>query len=302
LVKQLEDRWSKFVLKRIFSTVAQVESGVEMLPNVFKADILLCPNYPPSKSPVGGGLLTDLVGTRRCVIEPYSGAVKDSDLRVGLIKLQAALYRWFEDQIGQSHPSGCLLIVTTYWPRQGMKRILGKPTSILEDGIWHWQRGLDSIYIVNTAQLELRKDTILFALLGKGKIKKQALAKVFQERIEPYATLLDEFSEEYREMVRTEDIQSMKLRKIEQLQAELAELEAARSEGALAKASEKARKQMLLLQLQKKFPSVSQWEALVNKIQNFESLESLFTEILDIDDAGQMQRKLKAAAKRKSSC
>jgi hypothetical protein len=155
---------------------------------------------------------------------------------------------------------------------------------------------------VNTAQLELRKDTILFALLGKGKIKKQALAKVFQERIEPYATLLDEFSEEYREMVRTEDIQSMKLRKIEQLQAELAELEAARSEGALAKASEKARKQMLLLQLQKKFPSVSQWEALVNKIQNFESLESLFTEILDIDDAGQMQRKLKAAAKRKSSC
>jgi hypothetical protein len=166
------------------------------------------------------------------------------------------------------------------------------------------------IYIVNTAQLELRKDTILFALLGKGKIKKQALAKVFQERIEPYATLLDEFSEEYREMVRTEDIQSMKLRKIEQLQAELAELEAARSEGALAKARkeeiEKARtsmaKQMLLLLLQKKFPSVSQWEALVDKIQNLESLESLFTEILDIDDAGQMQKKLKAAAKSKSSC
>jgi hypothetical protein len=58
----------------------------------------------------------------------------------------------------------------------------------------------------------------------------------------------------------------------------------------------------LLLLLQKKFPSVSQWEALVDKIQNLESLESLFTEILDIDDAGQMQKKLKAAAKSKSSC
>jgi hypothetical protein len=56
-------------------------------------------------------------------------------------------------------------------------------------------------------------------------------------------------------------------------------------------------KQTLLRMLQKKFGTVKNGEVLVEKIKNTVALEPLFEEILDIDDARQMERLVKAAAK-----
>lgn len=79
---------------RVLSTqgVASVEVGTDLLPDVFHVDILFCPQLGNTNYPIGTDLLMEWVGQRRCVLEPYSGTVEDSDLRVSLIQIFGSLW------------------------------------------------------------------------------------------------------------------------------------------------------------------------------------------------------------------
>jgi len=73
-----------------------------------------------------------------------------------------------------------------------------------------WQ-GLprETIYAVNTSELELREDTLLFCLLGKGGQRKQAVINIVQQRLEPYHTLLYNFDRSFLIMTQTQQLQQL---------------------------------------------------------------------------------------------
>ncbi len=63
--------------------------------------------------------------------------------------------------------------------------------------------------MVHANEVELRDDTLLFRLLGEGRQRKEAVTKLFQDNIEPYVTLLNNFGIRFKKMSNTNTLQNI---------------------------------------------------------------------------------------------
>lgn len=201
-MKQFEDRLAKYVMSYLFSEHVRVEIGADLLPDTFYADVMLIPESPLPLVP-GAELLCTLTGAARCLIEPFSGMVHQERLEGTISKLRLALQRANNDKVGVDLPEGVLWLVTTYWPHKAIQNVLG-PGEEVESGLLKW-KGFkrETVYLVNASQIELRDETLLFRLLGNKEKRKEAVWKVFEERFEPYVTLLNQFDMRFKEMIET---------------------------------------------------------------------------------------------------
>jgi hypothetical protein len=209
-LKMFEDRLSKYLVAGLFTDTTYVEVGSDLLPDTFRADVLLIPNEPLPLNIQGAGLLTRLTGDARCLVEAFSGSVTEERLEANLSKLRLALQRAYRDQLGLPFPHGVLWLVFNYWPQKALDSVFATQGELVEKGIRRWQ-GLprETIYAVNTAEIELREDTLLFCLLGKGGQRKQAVINIVQQRLEPYHTLLYHFDRSFLIMSQTQQLQQL---------------------------------------------------------------------------------------------
>jgi hypothetical protein len=209
-LKMFEDRLSKYLVAGLFTDTTYVEVGTDLLPDTFRADVLLIPSEPLPPNIRGAGLFTRLTGDARCLVEAFSGSVTEERLEANLSKLRLALQRAYRDQLGIPFPHGVLWLIFNYWPQKALDSVFATQGELVEQGIRRW-RGLtrETIYTVNTAEIELREDTLLFCLLGKGGQRKQAVINVVQQRIEPYHTLLYNFDRSFLVMTQTQQLQQL---------------------------------------------------------------------------------------------
>ena len=99
-----------------------------------------------------------------------------------------------------------------------MEYVFGESGQEVESGLLRWEKGpRETIYMVNTSEIELRDETLLFRLLGQGRHRKEAVVKIFQENLERYVTLLNHFDLGFREMARSEQTQGMEPEEFENL-------------------------------------------------------------------------------------
>ena len=200
-MRQFEDRLSKFLVAALYDQHTHVEIGTDLLPESFRADVLLIPQEPLPMNIPGAGLLSQLTGDARCLVEAFSGQVHEIRLEANLSKLRLALQRAHLDQRGHPYPRGVLWLLFNYWPRKALNAVFAQEGELVEPGILRWQ-GLprETIYVVNTSKIEFREDTLLFCLLGMGRQRKLAVLKIFKEGIEPYMTLLNQFDDRFKQM------------------------------------------------------------------------------------------------------
>ncbi len=209
-MQQFEDRLSKFVVAALFEQHTHVEVGTDLLPDSFRADVLLIPQEPLPTTVPGAGLLSRLTGDARCLVESFSGQVHEVRLEANLSKLRLALQRAHQDKQGQPYPRGVLWLLFNYWPQKALEAVFSEPGEVIEPGLLCWH-GLprETIYVVNTSTLEFREDTLLFCLLGRGRQRQQAVLKIFEEHIEPYATLLNQFDDRFGKMARSQQLDQL---------------------------------------------------------------------------------------------
>ncbi len=209
-LSQFEDRLSKFLIAGLFADTTYVEVGTDLLPDTFRADVLLIPDKPLPPNFLGAGLLTRLTGDARCLVEAFSGSVPEKRLEANLSKLRLALQRAHDDQKGRPYPQGVLWLIFNYWPQKALDSVFAAQGELVESGIRRWQ-GLprETVYAVNTSEIELREDTLLFCLLGKGGQRKQAVINIVQQRFEPYHTLLYNFDRSFLIMTQTQQLQQL---------------------------------------------------------------------------------------------
>lgn len=203
-MKQYEDRLSKFVTYGLFHDYAHVEVGSDLLPNAFYADSLIIPSKPLPESIPGAGLLARHTGQARCLFEPFGGQVHAERFEANLCKLRLALLRAHKDGMAEKErlPQGVLWVVMNYWPKSVLESVLVVPGEELEPGVVRWVLSArETVFVVNTQELEVRDDTFLFSLLGKGGQRREAMARIFEGQIEPYVDLLNDFDRSLRKMV-----------------------------------------------------------------------------------------------------
>jgi hypothetical protein len=196
-IKQFEDRLSKYLVAGVFGEYALVEVGTDLLPDNFRADVLLIPKQPlPTIQ--GVGLLTRLTGDARCLIEAFSGSVTEERLEANLAKLRLAIQRSYRDGLGLRYPKGVLWLIFNYWPETAMDAVFCEKGEVVEAGLRRWQGfRRETVYAINTAEIEVREETLLLCLLGKGRQRREAVIKIFAEHIEPYTTLLNTFDRSF---------------------------------------------------------------------------------------------------------
>jgi hypothetical protein len=209
-LKMFEDRFSKYLVAGLFADTTHVEVGTDLLPDTFRADVLLIPSEPLPQNLQGAGLFTRLTGDARCLVEAFSGSVPEERLEANLSKLRLALQRAYRDQQGIPFPHGVLWLIFNYWPQKALDSVFSTQGDVIEQGIRRWQ-GLprETIYAVNTSEIELREDTLLFCLLGKGGQRRQAVITIVQQRLEPYHTLLYHFDRSFLVMSQTQQLQQL---------------------------------------------------------------------------------------------
>ena len=209
-MQQFEDRLSKFLVASLYESHTHVEVGTDLLPDSFRADVLLIPDEPLPTNIPGAGLLSRLTGEARCLVESFSGAVHENRLEANLSKLRLALQRAHQDKRGQPYPKGVLWLLFKYWPRKAMKSVFADEGELVEPGIRVWQ-GLprEMIYVVNTSEIEFREETLLFCLLGTGRQRQQAVFTIFKENIEPYMSLLNQFDDRFKKMARSQQLNQL---------------------------------------------------------------------------------------------
>ncbi len=202
-----EDRLSKYLVASLYEQYTHVEVGTELLPDSFHADVLLIPHEPLPTNIPGAGLLSRLTGEARGLVEAFSGTVHEVRLEANLSKLRLALQRAHQDQKGQPYPRGVLWLLFNYWPRKALQAVFAHEGELIEPGLRCWQ-GLprETIYVINTSELEFREETLLFCLLGTGRQRQKAVLKIFEERMEPYATLLNQFDDRFRQMAHSQQL------------------------------------------------------------------------------------------------
>jgi hypothetical protein len=213
---QFEDRLSKFLFRSLLEDYTTVEIGSDLLPDTFYADVLIIPDEPLLETIPGLGLFARLTGTNRCLIEAYSRRCSAADLRTSLAKIRLALQRADKDGMGRKPPQGVLWLTVPYWPKKALAEVLHTPYEELEKGLRCW-RGHEIIYVVNTSKIQLREDTILFRLLGKGSARRECVLEIFKSRLEPYMTLLNNFDLRFKKMAITEKIHQIDPRLLEDL-------------------------------------------------------------------------------------
>jgi len=204
-LQQFEDRLSKYLVSGLFAPWTDLEVGVELLPDPFRADILIIPQQPLPLDIPGAGLISRLTGDARCLVEAFSGTVHEELFEANLVKLRLALQRAHRDKKGQPYPHGVLWLIFNYWPQQAIRSIFADDGHELEPGLLRFPllpRG--TVYLVNTTKIAFREETLLFWLLGKGKQRKAAMATIFQQRIEPYMTLLNHFDRRLQQMTQSQ--------------------------------------------------------------------------------------------------
>lgn len=208
-MKQFEDRLAKYVTGTLFGEYARIEVGAELLPDVFRADVLLIPeNTLPEVE--GAGLFSRLNGSARCLLEPFSGKVNPDRFEANLAKLRLALYRRHRDGLGTKYPEGVLWLITTYFPKTAVEQVFAEEGQYLEPGLLMWKGfSRETVYLVHTDELELRDDTVMFFLFGKEKNRKGAILKIFEENMEPYVKLLNEFDMRLRQMAETNQLNQL---------------------------------------------------------------------------------------------
>jgi hypothetical protein len=208
---------AKYVVGNLFGDYARVEVGVDLLPDTFYADVLLIPNEPMPEIP-GAGLLTRLTMDARCLIEPFSGKIHPNRLEANLAKLRLALYRAYKDQIGAEKPKDVLWIISTYFPKSAIERDFAKEGQLLEPGLLKWEGFCrETVYLVNTNELILRDETLMFFLFAKEEKRKKAVIKIFGENLEPYVTLLNLFDERFRQMAETKELANIDIEELQNL-------------------------------------------------------------------------------------
>ncbi|TNE46355.1 MAG: hypothetical protein EP343_24125 [Deltaproteobacteria bacterium] len=275
-----EDNLSKYVMRAVLQSVGEVEVGSELLPDSFRADVLFIPSQPLPPLP-GAGRLTDWIGERRCVLEAFSRKVTSSDLRSAQAKLSLAMWRSYKDHLGSGLRQGCLIILSTYWPRMALAEIFGDEYDMVEEGVRRWKLGRDHVYVVNTQKIVADPDTLLFRILGNRRLRHEAYRTILERRIEPYVTALNEFDLEYNNMSTSEQLQNMNPQLLQELQdyryirSEVLK-EMGREEGRLEEA-----KHMLLRLLNKRYPSEQEWETEIAPLRSREAVEVLLDQILD---------------------
>lgn len=198
-MKQFEDRLAKYLAGNLFQEHTLVEVGADLLPDTFRADVLLIPETPLPDIP-GAGLFTRMTQEARCLIEPFSSAVHPERLEANLVKLKLAIFRAHSDKIGRAYPKGVLWLIATYFPQKAVERVFQEPGEELEPGLLKWGHSpRETIFLVHTNALELRDDTLMFFLFGKEK-RQDAVRKIFTEELEPYVTLLNQFDMRFQQM------------------------------------------------------------------------------------------------------
>ncbi len=167
--------------------------------------------------------------------------------------------------------------------------------------------GQDWIYLVNTKQVELEDDTVLFRLLGNKTPRREAVRQIFLEELEPYMTLLDEFDLEFQKMATTEPtptISEQQWRNLQELRDTRADVlrelgredgrEVGREDGRMQEAQ-----RVLLRMHHKKFPQEADWNTLVPQVTALGALETLLDHLLEVNEPKAMkQRVLDAEEKR----
>ena len=209
-MQQFEDRLSKFLVASLYESHTHVEVGTDLLPDSFRADVLLIPDEPLPTNIPGAGLLSRLTGEARCLVESFSGTVHENRLEANLSKLRLALQRSHQDKRGQPYPKGVLWLLFKYWPRKAMQSVFAKEGELIEPGIRVWQ-GLprETIYVVNTSEVEFREETLLFCLLGTGRQRQQAVFTIFKEGMEPYMSLLNQFDDRFKIMAHSQQLSQL---------------------------------------------------------------------------------------------
>ena len=197
-LKQFEDRLSKYLVAGVFGEYALVEVGTDLLPDNFRADVLLIPYQPLPTTMQGVGLLTRLTGDARCLIEAFSGSVTEERLEANLSKLRLAIQRAYRDGLGLRYPKGVLWLIFNYWPETAIESVFCEQGEVVETGLRRWQGfRRETVYAINTAEIAVREETLLLCLLGKGRQRREAVIKIFADHIEPYATLLNTFDRSF---------------------------------------------------------------------------------------------------------
>lgn len=206
-MKQFEDRLSKYIAGTLFGGYAKIELGSELLPDSFRADVLLIPEKPLPVTIPGAGLLALLTQDAWCLLEAFSTQVQELSLQGTLCKLRLVLHKSYKEKPPSSPSKAVLWIIAPYWPTKALNSILGEHDDEIEPGLRRWRgfRG-ETVYVVNSSELALRNETLFFCLLGKGRHRREAVLKIFEQGLEPYATLLNNFDLRFQEMTKLQTI------------------------------------------------------------------------------------------------
>ncbi len=179
-MKDLFDQLTKAILTAALGSLTRLETNREIRGHVLEADVWVEPDPAHESELRELGLLGRMAAHGPCLIEPYSGVPRASEIHACILKQYSLNHAGRRDAKAQGEPMPPfprLWVIATGSPESVIRDMELRPMPEWPAGVY-CGRPFDPVHLIVVRQLPKTEETLLVRLLGRGTPFHQAVREL----------------------------------------------------------------------------------------------------------------------------